>query len=52
METEAMGRLPKDVAEAGFAHELRPEYVAEAGKPSDEVWAHEEALYRGKGAGE
>ncbi|MGH2884973.1 MAG: hypothetical protein ACRDPA_20100 [Solirubrobacteraceae bacterium] len=50
MEMEAMGRLPKDVAEAGLAHEPPPEYIAEAGDPSDEVWAREKALYREKNA--
>jgi hypothetical protein len=52
METEAMGKLPKDVADAGLANDPPSEYIAEAGKPSDDAWAREEARYREKNAEE
>jgi hypothetical protein len=46
MQTEAVGRLPQDLAEGGRASEPSPEYIAEAAEPSEDVWAHEQDLYR------
>jgi hypothetical protein len=52
MDMAAMGRLPKDVAEAGLEKDPPSEYIAEAGTPSDDAWVREEARYREKNAEE
>lgn len=46
MQLEAVGRLPQDMAQGGKAPEPAPEYIAEAAAPSEELWAHEQELYR------
>jgi hypothetical protein len=48
MQTQARGRLPTDVADAGSSAEPGPEYIAEAATPSEDIWAREAALYRAK----
>jgi hypothetical protein len=48
MQTQARGRLPTGVAEAGNSAEPDPEYIAEAATPTEDVWAREAALYRAK----
>ena len=48
MQAMSQGRLPEDVAAGGPLQQPTPEYIAEAGTPSDDVWAREEALYRAK----
>jgi hypothetical protein len=52
MQAMTGGRLPEDVAAGGPAQQPTPEYIAEAGAPSEDVWAREEALYRAKDAEE
>jgi hypothetical protein len=46
MQVAASGRLPEDVVAGGRTREPSPEYIGEAAEPSEEVWAHEEELYR------
>lgn len=48
MQTEAVGRLPQDLAEGDRTSGPSPEYIPEAAEPSEDVWAHEQELYRRK----
>jgi hypothetical protein len=36
----------------GAEHQPTPDYAAEAGTPSEDVWAREEARYRAKNEGD
>jgi hypothetical protein len=48
LELESMGRLPPDLVGGGSEPAPAPEYIAEAGTPSEDAWAREEARYRAK----
>ncbi|HWD63770.1 MAG TPA: hypothetical protein VG405_01225 [Solirubrobacteraceae bacterium] len=48
LQFESMGRLPPDAAAGPSEHDPAPEYIAEAGKPAEDVWEREEARYRAK----
>jgi hypothetical protein len=50
MQANVVGRLSQDVAEGGRSPEPVPEYIQEAAEPSEDVWAHEQELYRRKQA--
>ncbi len=48
MQTEAIGRLPTDMAHGSQAPKPSPEYIEQAAEPSDDAWAREQELYRRK----
>jgi hypothetical protein len=48
MQIEAIGRLPQTTAEGEGTTEPAPEYIREAAEPSEDMWAHEQELYRSK----
>jgi hypothetical protein len=51
MQMESMGRVPADIAGPGTDRVPEPEYIAEAAETSEDVWAREQARYRGQGGG-
>jgi hypothetical protein len=48
MQMSAMGKLPGAAAAVSPESDRRAEYIAEAGTPSEDVWAREQASYRAK----